>query len=121
MLCFVHTGEMPATELLPSVFELAVQYELADLVEITAAKMTEDISAPLRKEYTKVLKLHAPSNAMANEAYEQFVHKRSRALGPTHYDAHESVYAGSGDENVTEYYDDYDDSDSGDVGDSKAH
>ena len=41
LLCFVYTGEQPAAELLSSVSELALQYELEDLAKLTAKRMAE--------------------------------------------------------------------------------
>merc|ERR1739848_837938 len=50
MLQLVYTGELPAVEQLPQVFELTVKYELDTLANATAKKMAEEVSVSTVKD-----------------------------------------------------------------------
>merc|ERR1711920_635675 len=79
MLCSVYTGELPPIELLPPVFELAMQYELAELAKATAARMVEDVSVSNVRETLAVLKLHRHTEAIARTAFEEVIRKLKEA------------------------------------------
>jgi hypothetical protein len=73
MLCFVYTKAEPPAELLDTVFELAVQYELEELARVAAEKMTEAVSVSNVKSFIQKLKLHRATNAAAKEAFDTLI------------------------------------------------
>ena len=75
LLCFVYTGEQPAAELLPPVFELAMQYELEDLAKLIAKRMPEDVAVSNVKNFVHVLKLHSSESKGVQMAFETMLSK----------------------------------------------
>merc|ERR1711924_589027 len=89
MFCFLYTGDLPAVEFLPQVFELALQYELDGLGRATAEKMVEELSVSNVKAVITVLKLHSAKGAYTEEAYKAVLRKIKGA--PT-YDLLDASY-----------------------------
>ena len=75
MLCFVYTGEPPAVEVVPAVFELAMQYELEGLADCVAGKMVDEVSVSNVKAFMNSLKPHSAVNASAKTAFEALLCK----------------------------------------------
>ena len=73
MLCFVYTAEPPAVEMLPPVFELAMQYELEGLADCTAGKMVEEVSVSNVKAFMNILKPHGATSASTKSAFEALI------------------------------------------------